>query len=208
MTFIGRSLGPFDRLMTSRGRAFRWLDRSQPFPGCPHRAKDERGAAPHSRRRRHPRHPLTLHRLVDVRVPTSHLVPAAERDLGERRHLLVAPAADHARAARVKGAACRRVERRRHVPLEEHAEALAGRIGYRDRGEEGARVRVVRARVERRPRSPCSTVLPRYITATRCATCSTMFGSCGDEEVGDAELLLQVLQQVHDLRLDRARRAR
>ena len=50
--------------------------------------------------------------------------------------------------------------------------------------------------------SASSTICPRYITATRSAMCAP--GEVvGDEDVGDAELALQALQQVDDLRLHR-----
>ena len=48
-----------------------------------------------------------------------------------------------------------------------------------------------------------STMRPRYITATRVLMCSHHREVVGDEQVGEAELLLQVFEQVDDLRLDR-----
>ena len=48
-----------------------------------------------------------------------------------------------------------------------------------------------------------STILPRYITATRSRDVLHHGEVVGDEQVGEAELALQVLQQVEDLRLDR-----
>ncbi len=50
---------------------------------------------------------------------------------------------------------------------------------------------------------PSSTKAPRYITATRWLTCRTTRRSWLDEEHGEAELGLQVDQQINDLRLDR-----
>ena len=44
---------------------------------------------------------------------------------------------------------------------------------------------------------------PRYITATRSADVLDHRQVVRDEQVGEAELLLQVLEQVDDLRLDR-----
>ena len=44
---------------------------------------------------------------------------------------------------------------------------------------------------------------PRYITATRSADVLDDRQIVGDEEIGEAELLLQVLQQIDDLGLDR-----
>ena len=46
-------------------------------------------------------------------------------------------------------------------------------------------------------------MLPRYITATRSADVLDHRQVVGDEQVGEAELLLQVLEQVDHLRLDR-----
>ena len=54
----------------------------------------------------------------------------------------------------------------------------------------------------RRPRAS-STMRPRYITATRSLMCRTIAQVVRDEQVGEAELVLQVLEQVDDLRLDR-----
>ena len=50
---------------------------------------------------------------------------------------------------------------------------------------------------------PVSTILPRYITATRCADVLDDAEIVRDEEVGQAELALQVAEQVEDLRLHR-----
>ena len=50
--------------------------------------------------------------------------------------------------------------------------------------------------------SAISTILPRYITATRSLTCCTTASVVRDEDVREAELPLQILEQVDDLRLD------
>ena len=52
-------------------------------------------------------------------------------------------------------------------------------------------------------RSASSTILPRYITATRSRDVPDHRQVVRDEHVGQAELVLQVLQQVDDLGLDR-----
>ncbi len=95
-----------------------------------------------------------------------------------RGALLVARPLDHARAARVEGAA-RSADRwgRGRRPR-----ARAARASARDRA--AARPRGARACTggEARRRAPsrgaCSTILPRYITATRWLTCSTTLRSC------------------------------
>ena len=46
-------------------------------------------------------------------------------------------------------------------------------------------------------------MLPTYITATRSLTCFTTRQVVGDEQIGQAEPVLQVEQQVEDLRLHR-----
>ena len=51
--------------------------------------------------------------------------------------------------------------------------------------------------------SASSTMRPRYITATRWQRWRTTDEIVGDEEIGEAEPLAQVLEQVDDLRLDR-----
>ena len=53
------------------------------------------------------------------------------------------------------------------------------------------------------PVSPISTIRPRYITATRSQICSHQPQVVRDEEVGELQPLLQIQQQVHDLRLHR-----
>ena len=63
------------------------------------------------------------------------------------------------------------------------------------RGAAGARYSV--------SRGPSSTMRPRYITATRSRDVAHDGQVVRDEQVGEPELALQVLQQVDDLRLDR-----
>ena len=100
--------------------------------------------------------------------------PHQRRLLG-RADLLRLPAAGAEPAAR------RRVQRAGHVAR------AAGSARARRRGvgsgtgtadSSASRVRVPRPLVERRPRSPISTILPRYITATRSQMCRTTDRSC------------------------------
>ena len=108
-------------------------------------------------------------------------------------------------AAGAEPAARRRVRRRRHVALEHDpvARPLLARVGHRHGRQQRLRVRVAaRARRRRRP-SPISTILPRYITATRSEMWRTTDRSCAMNTYASAEPLLQVLEQVHDPGLDR-----
>ena len=61
----------------------------------------------------------------------------------------------------------------------------------------------MRGRREERRVSPISTILPRYITATRLQMCSHQPQVVRDEQIGQLQLLLQIHQQVDDLRLNR-----
>ena len=56
--------------------------------------------------------------------------------------------------------------------------ARAAGVGDRHGREQRARVRVLRLAVQVRRPSAASTILPRYITATRSATCRTTARSC------------------------------
>src|SRR5215211_293436 len=93
------------------------------------------------------------------------------------------------RAAGVERATLGRVRRRRHVSGEDHALALALllRVGHGDGREQRGGVGVARHAVESRP-------------------VGDLFDHgevVGYEDVGEVEFLLQVLQKVDDLRLDR-----
>ena len=55
--------------------------------------------------------------------------------------------------------------------------------------------------VQRRARPASSMILPRYMTATRRGDVLDDGEIVGDEEVREPELVLQVLQQIDDLRL-------
>src|SRR5919109_343141 len=85
-------------------------------------------------------------------TPVTSVIPASNTTM---RRLDVAVALVEARAARVKPACARRVDRARHVALEHDPPPLPADLGIRDRdgGEERARIRVLRLRVEAVPRS-------------------------------------------------------
>ena len=76
-------------------------------------------------------------------------------------------------------------------------------VGQRDGRQQRLRVRVAGPLVDRRRGCRSSTILPRYITATRSEMWRTTRQVVGDEHVGQAELVLQLLEQVDDAGLDR-----
>ena len=113
-----------------------------------------------------------------------------------------AAALDHIGAAGVEAAAGRRIERARHLALQHDAAALCLRLGHRDRrqqraaigmarrGEQRLRVRGLDDDAEIHHRDPVGDVL-HHGEIVR------------DEDVGEAEPVLQVAQQIEDLRADR-----
>ena len=106
-------------------------------------------------------------------------------------------------AARMERAARRRIGRVGDLALED--DAVLGRARHRRRRGRQQRLGVgMQRRARRAPRSrPPRRCAPRYITATRSLTCSHHRQIVRDEQVGQPEPLLQVEQQVQDLRLDR-----
>ena len=106
-------------------------------------------------------------------------------------------------AARVEAAAARRVDRARHVALEHDPLALRrSRIGDRHRREQRLGVRVDRPLVEllgRRELDDLAEVHHRDAVGDVAHDAEVV----RDEDVGQRELVLQVVEQVHDLRLDR-----
>ncbi len=122
-------------------------------------------------------------------------------DLAKRRRLL---AADRLgiRAARVEAAAGRRVHRRGHVAAQVLHAAAPARIRLGDRGEQGARIGVARRGEERALRRRLDDLAEIHHRHTVCHVAHHR-QVVRDEQVGQAEALLQVLQQVHHLRLDR-----
>ena len=126
-------------------------------------------------------------------------VPAAVRD---ERRLLDRADLRRVAAARVEAAAGRRRDRARHVALEHDALALRVGIGDRDGREQRLGVRVDRPRVEllgRRELDDLAQV--HHGDAVRDVADDAEV--VGDEDVGQRELVLQVVEEVDDLRLDR-----
>ncbi len=85
----------------------------------------------------------------------------------------------------------------------ERAGDLAARLGLgadggavervRDRSDQRARIGMTRTpKISCQP--PCSTMRPRYITATRSLTCSTTPRSWLDRDVGQPQLVLELEQ--------------
>src|SRR5262249_28430030 len=117
--------------------------------------------------------------------------------------LLVLRAGRYAqRAARVEAAAGGRIDRARHVALKEDALAFHRGIGDRHRREERFGIRMSRVGVEllgRRDLDDLAQVHHGYAGRDVLDDREVV----GDEQVREAELGLQILEQVHDLRLDR-----
>ena len=106
-----------------------------------------------------------------------HDAQVAGRHLAQCRRLGAA-ARRGVGAARVEVAAGRRVDRARHVALQDHAlAALAPGLRHRHGGQQRLGVGVQR-RLEQASLSASSTIRPRYITATRWLMCSTTARSC------------------------------
>jgi hypothetical protein len=126
---------------------------------------------------------------------------AAGRKLAQRRRLL---AADLLRegAARVEAAARRRVHRAGHVASQMREARAPARIGMRDRGEQRARVGMPRIGEDRALRRHLHD-LPQIHHGHPVGHVAHHRQVMRDEQVGQAEAALQVLQQVHHLRLDR-----
>ena len=76
-------------------------------------------------------------------------------------------------------------------------------LGHRDRRQQAPACRDAAASSNRSSRSLSSTISPRYITATRSLMCRITARSCAMMIERQAEAVLQILEQVDDLRLDR-----
>ena len=100
----------------------------------------------------------------------------AGADFDEFRHLDLAARLGIG-AARVKRAAGRRIDRARHVALQQPLGALQLRVRHRHRRQQRLGIGVLRVREQRRL-SAYSTILPRYMTAMRWLMCSTTARSC------------------------------
>jgi hypothetical protein len=126
-------------------------------------------------------------------------MPADVRD--ERRLVGLADLRGVA-AARVEVAAARRVDGAGYVALEHDSLALRQRIGNRHGREQRLRVGVDRAVVKllgRRKLDDLAEVHDRDAVGDMPDDAEIV----GDEDIGQRELVLQVVEQVHDLRLNR-----
>src|SRR5215470_3743561 len=127
--------------------------------------------------------------------------PVARRDLVQ--HLLVLRARRHAQAAaRVEAAARRRIDRARHVTLEQDALALQRGVRNRHRGEQRLGVGMLGIGVQLLRRRDLDDLAQVHHGHAR-ADVLDDGEIVRDEDVREAELGLEILEQVDDLRLDR-----
>ncbi len=110
----------------------------------------------------------------------------------------------HLRAARMEHATGRRIERAWQFALDDRARArfLDHRIGHRGGGEQGLRVGVLRVGeqlIRRRIFNDAAEIHDGDLGRDVPHDGEIM----GDEQIGQPELVLQVLEQVDDLALDR-----
>ena len=104
--------------------------------------------------------------------------PVRRRRFLEHRFLDAAAIEARTGTAGMEAATRGRLDRARHVAGEDDALATRGGIGNRHRRQQRLGVRVLRAREQTRACRRVSTILPRYITATRWLMCSTTARSC------------------------------
>ena len=107
---------------------------------------------------------------------------------GKQLGPLDAAAIEGERAARIEGAARRRIERRGQLALQDDALAFAA-PGRRSASPTAAPAyRDARRREDRRRAGPARPARPRYITITSSAMWRTTREIVADEEIGEAEL--------------------
>ena len=142
-------------------------------------------------------------RMPGARLPPSGRPPrCAARERGERRLRRRADRLGE-RAARVEAAAGRRVDRVRRIARERRFLGPVVRVDRRHRGRAAPPCRGGAARSKTSSDGPISATWPRYITITRSRDEAHDVEVVADEDVGEAELVLEVEQQVQHLRLDR-----
>src|SRR4029077_11837445 len=121
---------------------------------------------------------------------------------GAKRGLVYAATVEGVRAARVEAAALRRVDRAWHIALQDDARARIARLRHRHGGEERESVGVLRRGEDLaflRRLDDLAEIHHRDAMRHMLDDGEVM----ADEEKGEAELLLQVLQEIDDLRLHR-----
>ena len=110
-------------------------------------------------------------------------------------------------AARVEAATGRRVDRARHLALEHDPLAVPARVrssvSIAGIADSSASVYGWIGCVEELVDGADSTITPRYITAIRSETWWTIAEVVRDEDVREVEVVLEVVEQVDHLRLDR-----
>ena len=121
----------------------------------------------------------------------------------DQRRTLDPAAFDRMRATRMQVAAGRRIDRARHIA----AAGWCGRAARADAAPGSRRARPAyrdgAAIANSSSVGAVSTMRPRYITATLIGDVLHHRKIVGDEHVGEAQPLLQIAQQVEDLRADR-----
>jgi hypothetical protein len=128
-------------------------------------------------------------------------MPGIGAGLAQHRLLLAAARLGEG-TARVEAAARRRREGARHVARQQHAHLAHAGIGPRDRRQQRLRIGMQRPRVEVALGGDLDQLAEIH---HRHAVADVLHHGevVGDEQIGEAEAALQVLQQVDDLRLDR-----
>src|ERR1043166_5271391 len=146
-------------------------------------------------------HLFMRHRPVLERVVARG--PVLFPELVERRRVDVAVALDEARAARMEPARARWVDRVRHVALEDDLLASAALLGVGDRHsrEQRAGVGMLRSEVELVAIGELDAVAEVH-HHDAVGDVADDVQVVRDEDVRQSEFLLQVLEQVEDLRLD------
>ena len=129
--------------------------------------------------------------------------PVAGAHLQQRRVFDVAEAVSGRRAARVEVTAARRLDRAGHVAGEHDRtpQFFGRRVGDGHGREQGLRVRVHRSLVELRVLRELDDAAEVH-DGDPVADVAHHGEVVGDEQVGEAELPLQLLQEVDDLRAD------
>ena len=96
----------------------------------------------------------------------------------------------------------RRIDGAGHIPFQDDALPLHRGIRDGDGRQQGLRIGMFGAAVELVLLRQAPQILPKYITATRSEMCFTTLRSCAMKKIRQAELFLQILEQVDHLRLD------
>ena len=135
-------------------------------------------------------------------VPTFGGRPLHVRAIRHELRHFAAAAVDHVGAAGVEAAARRRIERARDLSLQHNPAALCPRFRHRDRGQQRAAVGMARFR-EQRVRRRRLDDLAEIHHGDAVGDVLDHGEIVRDEDVGQPKPVLQLAQQVEDLRADR-----